>query len=53
MVTVTVVKSSPDFDHRLQRNGVITAENPVAKAQREGAFEGGRFLELSDSDEDG
>jgi hypothetical protein len=34
----------------LQKNGVISAENPVAKAQREGAFENGRFLELSDSE---
>jgi hypothetical protein len=36
----------------MQKNGVISVENPVAKAQREGAFEGGRFLELSDSDEE-
>jgi hypothetical protein len=40
-----------DCGYRLKKNGVITAEHPMAKMQREGAFEKGRFEEL-DSDEE-
>ncbi len=36
---------------RLKKNGVISAENPLAKAQREGLFEDKRFTELDSDDE--
>jgi hypothetical protein len=36
----------------LERNGIITTENPVAKAQREGVFEDSRFQELGSDDDD-
>jgi hypothetical protein len=40
-----------DFTFRLKTNGMIKAENPMAKMQREGAFEDSRFTEVDSDDE--